>query len=831
MTQASSASEIKTMNSSITESLEQENKAPSPTANATVPAHSLEQNFNQYFMNPMLAEMEKNVRTNTEILDRINQQMENERKDRLRKTMSAHIPEALKGSGQKMEIIMQTLEELITYDDIGDEGTNEKKERCAKIQHLDKHGQASVLAHSIVAYISTLDEEHLKKFTSKITSDCELWLSRLFRFTDSSVIYHEEDKEGLVKVCRLAMYQKFPKYVTEGYDALYSRPPVIYISAAAKSGLGHHLCLQLGLPFSCICTVPCNTMFGGVSKMDVSMLEKLIQDDISAAKKPTLVIGYAGTPQVGQVDNLQRLQEICKTNSIWLHVEGNNLATLMMFSVPSSVQSAKSGDSMTVDLSRWLGIPALPFATLYKTPDPTLAIAAGLNAFNPRLKLSCLSIWICLQSLGHDGIISKIKASTHLAKKLFEHIDKLSAIKQISREQKDKQKDVTSLGDIFSRAINALLVFEIVTPTVVFRYAEDASGPGSIVASYSSSGNKEYQQTDDNSTYYNALNTWLVDTLQCSVPQVPVTAVDINKEGVCIRYSPLETAQYSGTTEEDIQTFAECLTENLAVLDATVAQRHRFRSIVENTNNLVPVNLPSWAGLGAIRYIPDHWLNQTPTEQGKIDISNINGELVHKLKSMDTAFSTGHCSDNEICVRFGLITANTDVEELVALVHTTGKQIEESSKYLESMSEIIKKNIDVANQELQKESVDKLMQEGVMRQVPLVGSLINWFSPPKDPTKGRTFNLNSGTIESTETIYRYHMQIQPGSSESNTSTTEHSKSAGEVKAGIINQTTTSNKLQEQTVSSAEDNTGIEDKTVEAKEPVISETQAEVPVQQ
>ena len=35
--------------------------------------------------------------------------------------------------------------------------------------------------------------------------------------------------------------------------------------------------------------------------------------------------------------------------------------------------------------------------------------------------------------------------------------------------------------------------------------------------------------------------------------------------------------------------------------------------------------------------------------------------------------------------------------------------------------------------------------QGVLRQVPLVGSLLNWWSPTaKDQVKGRTFNLKSG---------------------------------------------------------------------------------------
>jgi hypothetical protein len=61
------------------------------------------------------------------------------------------------------------------------------------------------------------------------------------------------------------------------------------------------------------------------------------------------------------------------------------------------------------------------------------------------------------------------------------------------------------------------------------------------------------------------------------------------------------------------------------------------------------------------------------------------------------------------------------------------------------MAEIIRKGIDEANKDLEKENYNKLQQEGVLRQVPLVGSLVNWWSPPrKDLAKGRAFNLASG---------------------------------------------------------------------------------------
>lgn len=62
------------------------------------------------------------------------------------------------------------------------------------------------------------------------------------------------------------------------------------------------------------------------------------------------------------------------------------------------------------------------------------------------------------------------------------------------------------------------------------------------------------------------------------------------------------------------------------------------------------------------------------------EVSKINMELVHQLKANDAAFSLGFTSDNMACTRFGLISNDSDMEELLGLVYATGKEIEESSR-------------------------------------------------------------------------------------------------------------------------------------------------------
>ena len=64
-----------------------------------------------------------------------------------------------------------------------------------------------------------------------------------------------------------------------------------------------------------------------------------------------------------------------------------------------------------------------------------------------------------------------------------------------------------------------------------------------------------------------------------------------------------------------------------------------------------------------------------------------------------------------------------------------------------------KLGIEEAQAELQKETEQQLWQEGLLRHIPVVGSLVNYFSPPpRNAIKGRTMNLQNGRIEKSDTI-------------------------------------------------------------------------------
>ncbi|GAA6103419.1 pyridoxal-dependent decarboxylase domain-containing protein 1 isoform X1 [Tachysurus ichikawai] len=113
------------------------------------------------------------------------------------------------------------------------------------MQCVGEQGHMALLGHSLAAYISILDKERVRKLTTRILSDTTLWLCRLFRYENGSAYYHEDERDGLLKVCRLVIHTHYEEYATDGFGVFSARAPVIYLSAACRSGLGEHLCSQV----------------------------------------------------------------------------------------------------------------------------------------------------------------------------------------------------------------------------------------------------------------------------------------------------------------------------------------------------------------------------------------------------------------------------------------------------------------------------------------------------------------------------------------------------------------------------------------------------------
>ena len=162
------------------------------------------------------------------------------------------------------------------------------------------------------------------------------------------------------------------------------------------------------------------------------------------------------------------------------------------------------------------------------------------------------------------------------------------------------------------------------------------------------------------------------------------------QHGTCIRYCPLELGLGEQPPSTEMEAFALSLDTHVDILRATIKHKATFMRLVEQSDVLRLVNLPEWAGMGGVRFVPEGW-ETLLTDQAKTELNKLNIDLVESLKSTDNAFSLGEGSDGLICVRFGMVTNDTDVEELLDLVVSVGKRVQENSRVLDTMSEIVKK--------------------------------------------------------------------------------------------------------------------------------------------
>ena len=181
-------------------------------------------------------------------------------------------------------------------------------------------------------------------------------MCHLFRFIDGAAFCHDDTREGLVKITRMALHKQYPKMGQDGYEALYSRPPVIYLTSNTYSDIAHYVCMQLGLPLSTV-----RVLRPEADKED--MVEAIFQEDKAAGRLPILCIANVHS-SLYQSLSPSSFESLCKRNNVWLHLEGHALAALALLN--DEAKNPPTADSLSLTIGSWIGVPAVPFVTMYK---------------------------------------------------------------------------------------------------------------------------------------------------------------------------------------------------------------------------------------------------------------------------------------------------------------------------------------------------------------------------------------------------------------------------------------------------------------------------------
>jgi aromatic-L-amino-acid decarboxylase len=93
-------------------------------------------------------------------------------------------------------------------------------------------------------------------------------------------------------------------------------------------------------------------------RIDVAALRERIECDRRSGATPFLVVGSAGTVDIGAIDDLQALSALCREENLWFHIDGayGALGVLSPAVAPRLV-GLEQADSVAFDFHKWGQVP------------------------------------------------------------------------------------------------------------------------------------------------------------------------------------------------------------------------------------------------------------------------------------------------------------------------------------------------------------------------------------------------------------------------------------------------------------------------------------------
>ncbi|MGP9813420.1 pyridoxal phosphate-dependent decarboxylase family protein [Rhodopseudomonas sp. NSM] len=174
------------------------------------------------------------------------------------------------------------------------------------------------------------------------------WVGELFGFPDSaSGVFVTGSSMANLMALLVARTAALGPQVREG--GLSGAPLTAYASAAAHGCVIQAADLA-GLGRGALRRIP----FDAAHRIDIAALRARIAEDRAAGFAPFLVTGSAGTVDVGAIDDLSALAQLCREEKLWFHVDGA-YGSLGMLSpqIAPKLAGLSEADSVALDFHKW----------------------------------------------------------------------------------------------------------------------------------------------------------------------------------------------------------------------------------------------------------------------------------------------------------------------------------------------------------------------------------------------------------------------------------------------------------------------------------------------
>jgi aromatic-L-amino-acid decarboxylase len=210
----------------------------------------------------------------------------------------------------------------------------------------------------------------------------------------------------------------------------------IYASQHAHSSVDKAV-MALGFGHENLVSIAANQLF----EMRTDLLERAIADDRARGMLPLAVVATVGTTSTTSVDPVPAIAEICKRESLWLHVDASYAGIAAI--VPerrATLAGVDNADSLVVNPHKWLFTPVDISAMYTRRPDvlkraftlmPEYLTTAeqdeAINLMDYGVQLGrrfrALKLWMVIRAFGVDGIVERLRRHMELAREFASWVE------------------------------------------------------------------------------------------------------------------------------------------------------------------------------------------------------------------------------------------------------------------------------------------------------------------------------------------------------------------------------------------------------------------------
>ncbi len=174
--------------------------------------------------------------------------------------------------------------------------------------------------------------------------------------------------------------------------------------------------------------------------LDCAALRRMLDADIARGDRPFCVVAQIGSVNVGCIDPLTELADLCAEYSLWLHGDGAcGAAGAVLPELHEHFRGIERLDSLTFDPHKWLAVPYDAGCLLVRDAEKlrrTFSISApylrgllpsdyhGLDflEYGPEMSrgFRALKVWMTLRHQGIEGLRSNLRSGIRQARRAHE---------------------------------------------------------------------------------------------------------------------------------------------------------------------------------------------------------------------------------------------------------------------------------------------------------------------------------------------------------------------------------------------------------------------------